>query len=64
LKELQCGQLLPHAIGSEEQLIVDSVKRFHLYEPHFLIIDELREISIIPLEIFYIDLLVSLQTII
>jgi len=43
--------LSPQAIGGEEKLMVDQVKHFHPGEAGFLIIDELREISIVKQEL-------------
>jgi len=60
LKELRCGQLSPHAIGGEENLMVDYVKDFHLHEQWFLTIDALRVRSIVKRELRNMDLKLSL----
>ena len=60
LKELQYGQLAPQVIGGEESWMVDYVKLVYAHEPGLLIIDDLREISIVKQELLNLDSKLSL----
>jgi len=52
--------LSPQAIGGKENPMVDYVKHFHAREPGLLVLDDLREISIVKQELLDLDLKRSL----
>jgi len=60
LKQLQYGWLSPQGIGGEGKLMVDKVKYIHPCEPGLVIIDDLREISIVNVQLLNLDINLSL----
>jgi len=52
--------VLPQAIGGEELQMVDYIKQFYRREPWFLVIDDLREISIVQQELPKLDSMIGL----
>ena len=52
--------MLPQAIGGEELQMVDYIKQFYRREPWFLVIDDLREISIVQQELPKLDSMIGL----